>query len=67
MTDRHSVHFGDFLVHQQHSENPKSCTFQSVIQIINQFECTGSLSHSLPYSLDLRDMVAAYVVLRSSG
>jgi hypothetical protein len=40
-------HFRDCRVHQHHSENPKSCTFQSVIQIIIQFECTGSLSHAV--------------------
>jgi hypothetical protein len=40
-------HFRDFCVHQHHSENSKSCTFQTVIQIIIQFECTGSLSHAV--------------------
>lgn len=47
-TDGQTVrHFRDFCVHQHHSENPKSWTFQSVIQIIIQFECIGSLSHAV--------------------
>lgn len=40
-------HFRDVHVHQHHSENLKSCTFQSVNQIIIQFDRTSSLSHTV--------------------